>query len=445
MKKNIMVLVLILITCSCFGENNKINSKIYGVNFVNSKYGIIYTEEGNGIINSDGQLLRELKENFNIEYLWGNLFLEEFESKKMIISSDGKILLTVNNEFDLNINKITKNVIVITNNASIIYNEKIEEIEKIDYAKVWTISNTSYILKRSEGTFLYSVSNKKEKKLKYDFDIQDSEGQEEIFIGTIDRKYVLFTKTGELATDKRFESIRVLSKDYIVGIVGGESYIYCVRDKKILKLIDCEDSFFLQIKKDKIQIDNKISNFKKEILFSIDSNQGYFLENRNDNIIYKNEDLIVMLNNDLKTIKKINLNSKGNILYIYTSFDLKELMSFYSEFLFVIKNKNEYRLIKEDGNELKTNKGLYFQNVNGYITNGHTIWEIGGKIIYSDDKAVIQTITSFKDSDYTTVVKNKQIGILDKKGNVKWIGDYTKINNNYDTELRIKNQEEFEG
>lgn len=457
MKKILLFVFLLLFVCSSFGTTSKVSQEIYGINFFNSQYGIIYTQNGNGIIDKNGNLVWKLEKKLDITYLWDDYFLiSEINDKYKVVNINNKKIVTFPQNTHMQVSegysyidfKEKRSLIANVGNKFYIYNEKMEIILDIEGNEIQYLSNGNFLLSQDSKSILYDKNGKKIKSFPYSY--LTHEIYNNIYILKEDgSSYYLLDEKGDLIDNINFDEIIEIKKDYAIVIKDEKYFIYNLK-KKSLKEIYSNfynyDFFGDRIKNNIIVADTEIYNVNSEVIFN-NKEKLNFIYNKGSFIAGENEHYIVIFNNKFQELKRLNKKDyedisikkhspqdecyapEYNVYYIYT------------DYMYQITKKNEYQILREDGNGIKTEKRLYSQNVKGYITNGHTLWNPEGKIVFSDNKAVIQTITSFKDSDYTSVVKNNQIGILDKEGNVKWIGKYIKKNNDYDVEKRLKNQE----
>ncbi len=436
MGKKILILILLLVACSCFGENKKINSKIYRVNFVNSKYGIIYTEDGNGLIDVKGNLLNELKKDIEIEYLWDNIFIQKENENIKIINIEGKVFLNLVTKCEIKINKNLKKIIIKNGMDYSIYNNEIKKIINATGNSFSCLENGSFSLEKNSKTIIYDNNGKIIKKI--DFKNISYDKYNDIYISQTLTDLYLVDKEGSKINSIKNATLLSTLKNYIILSINLEIYVYSIKENKFSHIeSECKSNSYIG---DRIVNNKLITDYRIYNLNNLEKEEN----KENVEYIYGSPAYIIGKTDEEVFIYDSDLNIVGTFKIDYKSFFFSDLQEgknglySYSEFIYLLYDDKNFTVIKSNGEKIHLDKSLYIQNVNGYITNGYTLWDSDEKIIYSDDKAIIQSITSFKDSDFTTVVKDNQIGILNKKGNIRWIGEYTKVNNEFDVEKYLE-------
>lgn len=440
MKK--ILLLMFFLTITLFSSTNKINSKIYGINFITQNYGIIYTEKGNGLIDKDGNLLWKLEKDVEIKYLWDDYFLvTNYLDKIEIVDTKKKLIIKFpeNSEiqssieyFDIDFKK-KRNLVIKIGNKFCVYNENVKKIYDDTANYITPLNDGNFMVDKNSKTYIFNKGAQLIKTFNYSNLIYDEIN--DIYIS--DNQKIIDNKGSLLFFD---EDIYFYNQCLDGYITGDNSNFYSIKLNKYLKYKISVSNQFCgnRIQNNLVVGDNEILNLDGKQAFNNKEKLKFFLNSPTLIIGETNKD-IVLINNKLVELKRIS-KIKFKNTYYYESTDLNETYLFYTNFIYILETKDKCKIIDSNGMEFDSQKGIYYQSVNGYITNGYILWNSKGEIVFSDNKAVIQTITSFKDSDYTSVVKNNQIGILDKKGNVNWIGNYTKEENGYDTESRLENQ-----
>ncbi len=167
MKKILLFIVLLLINCSCFGGTNKINQEIYGINFFNSEYGIIYTQNGNGLIDKNGNIVWKLEKDLDITYLWDDYFLF-FKDKYKVVNIKNKETINFSQNTHILISegysyinfKEKRSLISNEGKRFNIYNEKMETIVEAEGNQIQYLNNGNFLLSQDSKSILYGKNGK---------------------------------------------------------------------------------------------------------------------------------------------------------------------------------------------------------------------------------------------------------------------------------------------